>query len=174
MPSCSLDFLTMSDVPQFKKELALAVSWIVGANPDWSNFNGCIFEVEVAFLDAHNRRLRPKEIVERFLDSITTDQTKDDAFWKYWNSYAVEYYDGTPVKEIDAPEEMRQAAERIFSGITAAVAYGGRQLNLLYAMSAILEDAGSTHGLPQLKESCALLVEACRKTVYCGASLEIA
>lgn len=169
-PSCSLDFLTMGNTGQLKGEIAQCLAWASELAPEWTSLSGCVHEVELAYdrlgWDAQN----PAVVLEDFM-RIVAGTAHDEVLWKDWNIY-VEQYAGKPARA-DIPEQMRSAVEEIVAALTIPCKFSGEKLLVLYAASAVFEDAATQIKLPMLKQTFGHLLEASRKAVMASASLEV-
>lgn len=169
-PSCSLDFLTMGNAGQIKSELAKCLAWVSEIEPEWTSLGGCVHEVELAYSRLGWEFQDPAVVLDDFM-RIVAGTSPDEALWKDWNIY-VEQYEGKPARA-DIPEQMKAVVEEIVASLTTPARFSGENLLVLYAASAVFEDAATQINLPVLKQTFAHLLTASRMAVMANTTLEV-
>jgi hypothetical protein len=173
-PSCSLDFLTFSDIEEIKKELACSLKWL-SSDPPWDVLNGAQFEADLAYHLIGRNTPKPKDIIQEFVEKflVSVPGTVEE-FRKMWN-YAVEAFEGKTfvVNTATGGAEFSDPAKEILAFWMTPRSFLGPSLYHFYAAVSILEDAASNLDMVQLKDCMSLLVEASRRAVTAQASLEV-
>lgn len=173
-PSCSVDFMSISDTDPLTIDLANALVYIAEQDPDWREFGGVIYEADYAYSQMNARLPKPKKVVEDFIESCV-DREVDKEFWKRWNHVGVEGFEGKPALRVTwLQPEVKGAVEKIMKNIVEPATLGGVRLRHFYAAMAILNEVASTSDCETMDVVTEILLDACRAALTAGCSLEIA
>lgn len=165
---CSLDFLTIGSLDQFKSEIHEIVSWIAKDNPTWTTLEGALPEADMAYNIAFNGNApMPMKVIEDYAGFCVYKEKSQD-FWRDWNR-AVEYFDGKRV----APEDSKAMSGKVALGMIATASHRGPTLAHLYAAASVLEAAASYLSYRLTERVMGGLVEAGRKAIMATATLEV-
>ncbi len=171
-PSCSVDFMSISDTDPLTIDLGNALMYAAD-DPDWEEFAGGIYEADFAYSKMNQRLPRPKKVLESFIESCV-DREVNQEFWKRWNYTAVEGFEGKPaMKTTWVSPEVKQAVDRIIKNIVEPERLSGRRLCLFYAAMTILNEMSSMFDCTALDSVTTALMDACRSALTVGCSLEI-
>jgi hypothetical protein len=171
-PSCNLDFMTVSATDSYKQELAIALAWTASNDADWPSLNGCIYEVDFAYYYLGLQVPSPREVISGFIQNCAKVKP-DEKFWKEWNYRWVEHMGGTPAFRKEVAADVREDVDKITLNIIEPQKYSGKRLLHLYAASTLLYDIADSLDLMVLKDVCMNFMEAGRRAISAGASLEI-
>lgn len=172
-PSCSFDFMTISNMDKFQVELAEVLIWISKKDPPWKEFDGSVYEVELAYHYLGFATPRPKEVVKKFIHLALTWTRDDSEFWKKFNYDMVEGHGASPTHTTRIPPEIKPVVDQIVKNVTEFAAYKASRLYHLYAACCIFSDAAYLLGLDGLDQIMTKLSEAGRRAMMANASLEI-
>lgn len=168
-PSCSLDFLVLPDAATFKAQMGHILEWIATHDPEWTELNGCLYEVQNALDRAE--LIPPIEVVQGFF-KICQDITPDQPFWSIWNYY-VEGKGARAFLRDAHGGAVGQAAEKIVMNLVENASFEGARLRFLAAACAIFNDVAEIRDFTMSQKVFALLSESCRKAILAGCTLEI-
>lgn len=172
-PSCSFDFMTISQMDSFQVELADSLLWISNKDPGWKDFDGSIYEVELAYHYLGLKTPRPKEVIKEFIHQALEWNESDSEFWKKFNYEIVEGFSARPTHRSEIPPEIKPVVDKIVRNVTECAVYKARRLYHLYAACCVFSDVAYSLGYDALDQIMTKLTEAGRRAMMANASLEI-
>ena len=172
-PSCSFDFMTISQMDSFQVELGEVLLWVSDRDPSWKEFDGSVYEVELAYHFLGHETPRPKEAVKEFINHALTWQESDGEFWKKFNYDMVEGHDARPTHRTVIAPEIKPVVDQIVKNVTECSVFRGSRLHHLYAACCIFSDVAYLLGYDVLDQIMVKLAEAGRRAMMANATLEI-